>query len=250
MFVAERRLSSRTLNTTPPAGLDSNASPSSPTIAAPDDMELEKQLQAEDMGAQTAPASRSVRALAPHQRRVYLFTFAFVVGEIVAGITVGRRAMAPPWKPDNAGGDRFMHSLPGPVMMYLLELVEQGMVQVYVFVQKVTLITRVNPVPTTLGFATTLLSASLPIAEYKRHVLLYAAAQPLTALLSYAVTALSRIVPTHELGPVIMSTRFFTVSPAAFLLLFEFPFIDVSERLVRLRRPNSESLDCKLPNNG
>ena len=79
------------------------------------------------------------------------------------------------------------------------------------------LLTRVNLVATTLGFATTLLATSLPIAECKRHVLLYTAARPLAVLLSYSATTLSGIVPSDD-RPLMFVLNAFTVSPAASLL--------------------------------
>ena len=76
-----------------------------------------------------------------------------------------------------------------------------------------------NLVAVTLGFATTLLSASLPVAECKRHVLLYAGARPLAAFLSHAATTLSQTARIHgnkhSLMIVITS---FAVSPT--MLLF------------------------------
>ncbi|KAM5542173.1 hypothetical protein V8D89_004046 [Ganoderma adspersum] len=180
MLIAERRLSSRTLNTGLPGGLDSDAPPS-PLVAAQNDTELREKEQTGSLAAQTRPfPSRTARleTLGPHHRRVYLFIFAFVVEEIASGIGFGYAATAPPWKPDDTSDNP---SVPRPLSMLTLHL-----------------LALVGDVATTLGFATTLLSSSLPVAECKQHVLLYTAARPLAGLLSYSVTTLSGIVPSDD----------------------------------------------------
>ncbi|KAM5542168.1 hypothetical protein V8D89_004041 [Ganoderma adspersum] len=192
VLIAERRLSSRMLNSSPPDGLDSDAPPS-PTVAAQNDMELRETEQTGGLAAQARPStSRTARlgTLGPHQRRVYLFIFAFIVERIASGIGLGYAEMAPPWKPENVtSGD--------PSTLYALSLM---------IIHSIAL---VGEVATTLGFATTLLSASLPVAECKRHVLLYVAARPLAALLSYNVTILSRIIPSDD-RPFIVAMNSFT----------------------------------------
>ncbi|PIL30741.1 hypothetical protein GSI_06909 [Ganoderma sinense ZZ0214-1] len=184
MFIAERRLSSRMLHTSPSCGLDSET-PSSPTIATQHDTELKETERTDGLVAQVLSASRTARlgVFGPHQRRVYLFIFAFVAVEIADGISAGYLAMAPPGNPHigrDDQSDQPMPPLSSPKMLHylILSLFGKG--------------------ATTLAFVTTLLSASLPIAECKRHVLLYAAARPLATLLSYAVTVLSGITPTND----------------------------------------------------
>lgn len=121
MLVAERRLSSRILDANPPTGSDSDTA----TVTAQDGMELREQLQAEDVSE-----SRTTRVFGPHQRRVYLFSFAFVVAEVAAGVSLGYRATAPPWRPDNPRADRPIRaSLLNPAMMFLLLLAGEGVVQ-------------------------------------------------------------------------------------------------------------------------
>ena len=103
---------------------------------------------------------------------------------------------------------------------------------------------------TVLGFVTTLLSASLPIAECKKYVFIYAIAHPLAALLSCIVKALLGIVPTNESErPLIVFMNSLTVSPVVLLLPFYFLLINVSGRFLRLRCSNSVSFDCQLSNN-
>ena len=116
---------------------------------------------------------------------------------------------------------------------------------------------NVNAAATALGFATTLLAASLPIAECKRRVLLYAAARPVCAFLAYSVATLSRTTPASQWPPIVILYSF-TVSPAASSLPFDSIdclltlFIDVSptvqlDRPGRLRHIRLETLDCQLP---
>lgn len=79
MLVVERQLStSRTL--------DGNA---------PDDMELREHDRGSTSPTHSAAASPITRAVGPHQRRVYLFTVAFVVPEILSGVYLGYAATAP-----------------------------------------------------------------------------------------------------------------------------------------------------------
>ena len=78
---------------------------------------------------------------------------------------------------------------------------------------------NVNAAATALGFATTLLAASLPIAECKRRVLLYAAVRPVCAFLVYAVATLSRTTPASHWPPIVILYSF-TVSPAALIHSF------------------------------
>ncbi|KAI1781771.1 hypothetical protein LXA43DRAFT_1054835 [Ganoderma leucocontextum] len=172
MLVVERRLSSRMLGANPFTGLESNTSPAQ-TVAAQDGMELRERQQTEDTASHPSPASHTTRSFGPHQRRIYLFTFALVIGEISSGINIGYAATALPQKPDN-GAPVDLPSL-GLLTKHLLELV--------------------GKVTTTLGFTTTLLSASLPIAECKTHILVFATARPSAALLSYSVTKLFQITP-------------------------------------------------------
>ncbi|KAM5542178.1 hypothetical protein V8D89_004051 [Ganoderma adspersum] len=178
------------------AGLDSDALPPS-IVVTQDGIELnleepEPQPEhTEEIGRQPRSASQTTRAssFGPHQRRIYLFTFAFVVERLAAGISLGYGATAPPWKPaDNAGGDRPKLSLPGPVTLFVLGLAGEA--------------------AATLGFATTLLSASLPVAECKRHVLLYAAARPLAAFLSSSVTTLSQTIHGNQYPLMIVINSF------------------------------------------
>ena len=97
MLVAERRVASRVLNASPPAGLHSDP------IAIHHNVELhEPQQTGGGIDARPAPASRMTRTFGPHQRRVYLFIFAFVVSEIADGMGAGTAAMMPPWKPENS----------------------------------------------------------------------------------------------------------------------------------------------------
>ncbi|PIL30744.1 hypothetical protein GSI_06912 [Ganoderma sinense ZZ0214-1] len=135
----------------------------------------------EGTGTQHPFAYRTVQTLGPHQRRVYLFIFAFVFVEIAVGIGAGHGGSSSPKFVTD--GDRPVPSLPGRVTTFLLGLT--------------------GKVATTLGFATTLLSASLPTAECKRYVLLYTAAAPLASLLSYSVTVLSRVAPSYNRLPII-----------------------------------------------
>lgn len=131
MLVVERRLSSRTRDISLPAVLDSNA-PLPSIIVTQDDIELrerQRELPEEVLRDQPPPASQPTRAFGPHQRRIYLFTFAFIFHQITAGIGLGYGAAAPPWKPaETAGGDQPELSLPGPVTVYILGLVGEGMV--------------------------------------------------------------------------------------------------------------------------
>lgn len=138
MLIAERRLSSRAPNTAPPGGLDSDAPPSQ-AVAAQKDAEL---TEIERTGSSPAnqtrpsPTSRTTRlgTLGPHQLRVYLFVFAFVVEEIASGIGFGYAATAPPWKPHDASDDP---SMPRPLSMmtlHLLVLVGDGTVHTHRFV--------------------------------------------------------------------------------------------------------------------
>lgn len=104
-----------------------------------------------------------------------------------------------------------------------------------------------NTVATALGFATTLVSASFPMAECKRYVAIYAAAQPLAALFSYSATMLSGIVPSKRRSITIVMNSF-TVSPTVFLLPSKLLLIVLSEWHVRLCRAHSESFDYRLSN--
>ncbi|PIL30748.1 hypothetical protein GSI_06916 [Ganoderma sinense ZZ0214-1] len=184
MLIMERRLSSRRLDSSPDEL--SPDTPSSRTVAATEDMELRERLQTDGTGAQYASASRTAQTLGPHQRRVYLFIFAFVFVELAVGIGAGHGgSSSPTFVTDD---DRPMPSLPGRVTTFLLGLI--------------------GKVATTLGFATTLLSASLPTAECKRYVLLYTAAAPLASLLSYSVTVLSRVAPSYNRLPIIVLHAF------------------------------------------
>ena len=130
MLVAERRLSSRTLDSNRPGGLHSDI-PLSPTVAA-DDVLAPREI-VEHLAAQAPSASRTVRpaALGPHQRRVYLFIIAFVVGEVAGGVGSGYVALAPSssWKPDGAGDGQPKLPLPSSRTLSLLHLVEEGAVQ-------------------------------------------------------------------------------------------------------------------------
>ena len=79
MLAVERQLStSRTL--------DGNA---------PDDMELREQDRDSSSPTPSASASPAIRAVGPHQRRIYLFTAAFVIPEILSGVYLGYAATAP-----------------------------------------------------------------------------------------------------------------------------------------------------------
>lgn len=126
MLVAERRLASRVLNANPPAGLHPDP------IAAQHGIELRGPQQTGGKDAHVASASRMTRTSGPHQRRIYLFIFAFVVGEISRGISVGNAAMMPPWTPDNARDKRILSSLPGPLVTYILKLLTPGIVRMNV----------------------------------------------------------------------------------------------------------------------
>ncbi|PIL30735.1 hypothetical protein GSI_06903 [Ganoderma sinense ZZ0214-1] len=176
MLIAERRLCSRMLHTGPSGGFDSDT-PCSSTIAAQDDTKPREMEQTDYFVTQAPSRTLRLGVCGPHQRRVYLFVFAFIAQEIADGITAGYVAMAPPWKPNIGRDGNPMAVLSVQETLYLLSLFKKG--------------------ATTFAFVTTLLSASLPIAECKRHVL-YAAARPLAALLSYAVTVLSGITPTND----------------------------------------------------
>ncbi|KAM5542174.1 hypothetical protein V8D89_004047 [Ganoderma adspersum] len=175
MLVADRSLSSRTLDTSPPAGLDSDALPASIAVT-----------QAEDAAAQPLLASQTTRSFGLHQCRIYLFTFAFVVQEMAGGISFDYGSTAPTWLPGS--DDQHLPSLAGTVRRFLPELVGET--------------------ATALGFATTLLTASLPVAECKRHVLLYAAARPVSALLAYCVATLSRTTPASHWPPIVILYSF------------------------------------------
>ena len=130
MLVAERRLSSRTLDTNRPGGLHYDT-PLSPPVAAED--VLEPREIVEHLGAQAPSTSRTVRlaALGPHQRRVYLFVIAFIVGEVARGVGSGYLALAPPssWKPDGTGDGQPMLPLPSWGTLFLLDLVQEGAVE-------------------------------------------------------------------------------------------------------------------------
>ncbi|KAI1790429.1 hypothetical protein LXA43DRAFT_1016132 [Ganoderma leucocontextum] len=165
MFAAERKLSSRALVANPPAN-----SQFAPTVAPQDGMELRKLEQTEDAATQSSSPSRTTRAFGPHQRRIYLFTFALVIKEFASGISIGYAATTLPWKYDK---DELPVPSIGPVTMYFFDLVKR--------------------IPKALALTTTLLSASVPIAECKRHILGFAAALPSGALLSYNVTKLCQM---------------------------------------------------------
>lgn len=105
---------------------------------------------------------------------------------------------------------------------------------------------------TVLGFSTTLLSASLPIADCKRYILLYAAMLPLAAPLSYTATTPAQVVPTDgPKAPFTLFMKYFIVSPALLLLLSGItPLTSISERPVRLCRTRTKNHDCgQLSNN-
>ena len=133
MLIAERRLSSRAFNTAPPGGLDSDTSPSQ-AVTAQKDIELREMEQTGSPTPQIRPSpSRTARlgTLGPHQLRVYLFIFAFVVEEIASGIGFGYAATAPPWKPDDSSDDPAMPRPLSMMTLHLLVLVGDGTVHTY-----------------------------------------------------------------------------------------------------------------------
>lgn len=112
MLVADRSLSPRTLDTGPPAGLDSDVLPRSSVVT-----------QAEDAAAQPLLASPTSRSLGPHECRVYLFTLAFILQEMAGGISFDYASTAPTWLPSD---DQHAPSFAGTLKRFLPELVGEG----------------------------------------------------------------------------------------------------------------------------
>ncbi|KAM5540111.1 hypothetical protein V8D89_006251 [Ganoderma adspersum] len=158
MLLVERQLSSRTLGGN-----------------VPDDMELREQDQPSSSPTRSPSASPTTRAVGPHQRRIYLFTAAFVVPEILSGVYLGYAATAP--RLSNGLSVPSLHA----VTMHSLSFLGQA--------------------PIAVALSTTLRAASLPLAQCKRHILVFAAAFPLAALLSYGATKLCGTGPAGRVSP-------------------------------------------------
>lgn len=101
MVAAERLLSrSTTADADPPASLESGEA-----IPLQDDMEL-SDLEGTEGLPMTAPStspSHMPQSLRPHLRRITLFTFGLVAGEVGSGISIGYATTALSWNSD-AGG--------------------------------------------------------------------------------------------------------------------------------------------------
>ncbi len=99
MVAAERIASRSTPDANPPGGAEPEAVP------LHDDMELADLEEAEGLPvtAPSASPSHTTQSLKPHLRRITLFTFGLVAGEVGSGISIGYAATALSWNSD-AGG--------------------------------------------------------------------------------------------------------------------------------------------------
>ena len=205
MLVVERQLStSRTL--------DGNA---------PDDRELREQDRDSTSHTQSAAASPTNRAVGPHQRRIYLFTAAFVIPEVLSGVYLGYAATAP----------RFSDGLSIPslraVGVHSLSFLGQGMALLVLPTCDREINRGTMSAPIVLALATTLRAASLPLSQCKRHILVFAAGFPLAAVLSYGTTKLCGLGPNSRVSPQdypLLPLQSVTVSPSAFLSLYRSSF--------------------------
>ncbi|KAI1790457.1 hypothetical protein LXA43DRAFT_1182491 [Ganoderma leucocontextum] len=185
MLVAERGLSHSTVDASPPGG------PEPETVPLQDDMELRELEDTEGLPVttQSPSTSQTTQCLRPHLRRVYLFTFGLVAGEVGTGISIGYATTALSWNSDTGG--LAMPSFDAAVSHFVRLL---------------------GKIPTALALTTTLLSASLPIPTCKRHVFAFAAARPVAALLSYNVTKLLQVNTASALfeSPLLLALTSFT----------------------------------------
>ena len=100
MVAAERLLSRSTPDTDPPASLESGE-----TVPLQDDMELSDLVETEGLPvtAPSASPSHTQQSLRPHLRRITLFTFGLVAGEVGSGISIGYATTALSWNSDTGG---------------------------------------------------------------------------------------------------------------------------------------------------
>ncbi|PIL30736.1 hypothetical protein GSI_06904 [Ganoderma sinense ZZ0214-1] len=186
MVAAERLLSRNTADADPASGLESGE-----TVRLQDDMELTDVEETEGLPAtaSSTPPSHPPQSLRPHFRRITLFTFGLVAGQIGSGISIGYAATALSW--DSDAGGLAMPPLDA-VLSYFVRLM--------------------GKIPTALALTTTLLSASFPVPKCKRHVFAFAAARPMAAILSYHITKLLQVNTASALfeSPPLLALTSFT----------------------------------------